>query len=189
MKINYNLVLGSSSPRRKEILENMGFSFTIRKSDKAEIFPTNIEITKVAEFLARQKSEQLFETLSENELLITADTIVIKDNKILGKPKNKIESVKMLQSLSDCKHEVITSVCITTLDKIELFSDKTNVYFSELTDEMIEYYIDNYKPIDKAGSYGIQEWLGLVSIDKIEGSYSNVVGLPSSKLYQKIRNF
>ena len=190
MKItNYNLILGSSSPRRKEILENMGIDFTIRTSEKDEIFPKNLKTKKVSVFLAQQKSENLFNSLSDEELLITADTVVIKNNMILGKPKNKTEAKKMLQTLSNSNHEVITSVCLTSLRKSEAFSEKTIVYFSALSIKMIDFYIEKYNPFDKAGSYGIQEWLGLVSISRIEGSYTNVVGLPSSKLYEKIRNF
>jgi len=190
MKItNYNLVLGSNSPRRKEILTEMGFQFEVRVSNKEEVFLDNLKGKEVSEFLAIQKAKNLQENMKENELLITADTIVVINNKILGKPKSKEESYKMIQSLSGNKHEVITSVSLTTTDKQEVFSVTTKVTFNTISDKEINFYIENYSPFDKAGSYGIQEWIGLISIQKIEGSYTNVVGLPSQKLFEKIRLF
>ena len=190
MKItNYNLVLGSNSPRRKEILTEMGLSFYTRISDKEEKFSEELKGKEVSEYLSKQKSKNLSGTLETNELLITADTIVINNNSILNKPKNKEEAILMLRSLSEETHQVITSVCLTSTKKLEIFSEITEVKFSKLSEEMIDYYIDNYSPFDKAGSYGIQEWIGLIAIEKINGSYTNVVGLPSQKLFEKIRLF
>ena len=190
MKItNYNLVLGSNSPRRKEILTEMGLSFYTRISDKEEKFSEELKGKEVSEYLSKQKSKNLSGTLENNELLITADTIVVNNNSILNKPKNKEEAILMLRSLSEETHQVITSVCLTSTKKLEIFSEITEVKFSKLSEEMIDYYIDNYSPFDKAGSYGIQEWIGLIAIEKINGSYTNVVGLPSQKLFEKIRLF
>ena len=190
MKItNYNLVLGSNSPRRKEILTEMGLSFDTRVSGGKENFSKELEGKEVSEYLSKKKSKNLLGTLENNELLITADTIVVNNNSILNKPKNKEESTIMLRSLSEETHQVITSVCLTSTKKLEIFSEITEVKFSKLSEEMINYYIDNYSPFDKAGSYGIQEWIGLIVIEKINGSYTNVVGLPSQKLFEKIRLF
>ena len=186
---NYNLVLGSNSPRRKKILTEMGLSFEIRISDKEENFPEKLEGKKVSEYLAKQKSNYLSETLKSNELLITADTIVVNNNIILNKPENKEEATKTLRLLSEKTHEVITSVCLSSMKKSEIFSEITKVRFSKLSEKMVSYYINNYSPFDKAGSYGIQEWIGLIAIEKINGSYTNVVGLPSQKLFEKIRLF
>lgn len=189
MKItNYNLVLGSNSPRRKKILTEMGLSFEIRVSEKEEKFSESLKGKEVSEYLSKQKSKNLSDTLENNELLITADTIVVSNN-ILNKPENKEEATIMLRSLSEETHQVITSVCLTSTKKLEIFSEITEVKFSKLSEEMINYYIENYSPFDKAGSYGIQEWIGLIAIEKINGSYTNVVGLPSQKLFEKIRLF
>ena len=190
MKItNYKIILGSNSPRRKELLSKMGIDFKVITSDKEETYPKHLKGKEVSDFLSIQKSENLKETLNENELLITADTIVLLDNKILGKPNSKEESYKMIKSLSDKKHNVITSVTLTTTKKQKTFSVSTIVIFNNISDKEINFYIENYSPFDKAGSYGIQEWIGLISIHKIVGSYTNVVGLPTSELYNKIRDF
>ena len=185
----HNIVLGSNSPRRKEILSQMGFDFKVIISDKEEKYPTNLKEKEVSEFLSIQKADHLKENLQDNDLLITADTIVVCDNIILNKPKDKLEATEMLLSISGKTHKVITSVCLQSVKKRNVFSEETLVTFSKLTEEMISFYIEKFQPFDKAGSYGIQEWIGLISIEKIEGSYTNVVGLPSSKLFQRIRNF
>jgi len=190
MKItNYKIILGSNSPRRKDLLSEMGIDFKVITSDKEETYPKHLKGKEVSDFLSIQKSDNLKETLKEKELLITADTIVVLDNKILGKPKSKEESYKMIQSLSDKKHNVITSVTLTTTKKQKTFSVSTTVTFNTISDKDIHFYIEKYQPFDKAGSYGIQEWIGLTSIEKIEGSYTNVVGLPTSELYKKITIF
>jgi septum formation protein len=190
MKItNYNIILGSNSPRRREILSQMGIEFEVRVSDKEELYPENLKKEEVSEFLAIQKANNLRNDLREDELLITSDTIVLNDGEILNKPKNEKEAKEMLQSLSAKTHKVITSVCLLSTEKIKFFSERTNVTFSKLSDEIIQFYIENYNPFDKAGSYGIQEWIGYIAVEKIEGSYNNVVGFPSSRVFNEIRNF
>ena len=153
------------------------------------MFQETFSSNKIATFLAIQKSKALTKTIKENEILITADTIVAKASKILNKPKNKEEAFEMLSFLSDDVHEVITGVCIADNDKKDVFSVTTKVYFKQLSEDEIHYYIKTYKPFDKAGAYGIQEWIGLIGIEKIQGSYFNVVGMPMQELYQKLIQF
>ncbi|MBC8267076.1 MAG: septum formation protein Maf [Flavobacteriales bacterium] len=186
---NKKIILGSASPRRKELLKSLGVDFKIRVAKAEERFPKNLQKEKISEFLALQKAKELLLELKENEILITADTIVIKDEKILNKPKDESEAFEMLSFLSDDVHEVITSVCLLNTHKKEVFSSSTKVFFKNLSNTEINFYIENYKPFDKAGAYGIQEWIGQIGIEKIDGSYSNVVGLPIAKLYQKIIQF
>ena len=190
MKItDYNIILGSSSPRRSEILSQMGIKFNIIKSDTNEDYHKDLHNEKVSEYLCIKKANHIEKKLKETDLLITADTIVVYSNKILHKPKDPKEAKVLLKSLSGDKHEVITSVCLTTNNKQIVFSDKTIVYFNVLTDEMIDYYISLDKAFDKAGGYGIQDWIGIVGIEKINGSYTNVMGLPSAKLFLNLINF
>ena len=176
----YNLVLGSASPRRKELLAACGFDFTIKIADKEESYPLNLSENEIAEFLAIQKANVISNGLKNNFLLITADTLVVHNNKILHKPKDEKDALNILTELSAQKHKVITGVCIKTLEKEVTFSTITTVHFNKLSETEIEYYINKFKPFDKAGSYGIQEWIGYIAIAKIEGSYNNVVGLPTS---------
>ena len=185
----YNIILGSASPRRKKLLEELGIKFSIKTTRKEEIFPDNLEKKEIAEFLAKQKSDFILKELSGNYLLITADTIVVQNNKILHKPKDKEDSIRILQDLSGSNHKVISGVCIKSEKKEITFSSVTEVSFNDLSDEEIIYYIDNFKPFDKAGSYGIQQWIGYIGIKKINGSYNNVVGLPTNELYQKLKLF
>ncbi len=187
---NYNLYLGSQSPRRKQLLEGIGFKFIILpKIQIDEGYPKNLPHHRVAKFLAKKKAIAYQNFLTKNNsILITADTIVSFNKEILGKPKNKEEAIYFLQQLSDNKHFVYTGVCIKTQDKEINFFDKTEVHFRKFTLEEIHYYIDNYKPYDKAGSYGAQEWIGYVGIKKIIGSYFNVMGLPIEKLYVELEN-
>ena len=190
MKISkYNIVLGSNSPRRRDILTQMGIKFEVKVCEEEEKYPENLKGKEVSEYLAIQKSKFLKDTIKKGELLITSDTIVCNDNIILTKPRNKTEAFQMLNSLSGRTHKVITSVCLYSINKKVVFTEETSVRFLDLDDEIIAHYIEKYHPFDKAGSYGIQEWIGLIGIDEIKGSYTNVVGLPSSKLFQKIRNF
>ncbi len=190
MKITkFKIILGSSSPRRRDILTQMGINFDVRVCDEEEKYPKNLKGKEVSEYLAIQKAKFLKGSIKKGELLITSDTIVCNDNIILTKPRDKTEAFKMLNGLSGKTHKVITSVCLCSIKKKVVFSDETSVRFSELDDDIISYYIEQHHPFDKAGSYGIQEWIGLIGIDRIKGSYTNVVGLPSSKLFQKIRNF
>ena len=190
MKIkNQKIILGSSSPRRSEILSNMGIKFEVIKSDTSEKYPQHLKDKEISEYLSMKKSNAIKSRLKNSDLLITADTIVVYSNKILHKPKNSEEAKVLLKMISGKKHEVITSVCLTTNQKQSVFSERTVVYFNILSDEMIDYYISLNKSFDKAGAYGIQDWIGIVGIDKIEGSYTNVVGLPSSKLFLNLLNF
>ena len=181
-----NIILASQSPRRKQLLDLLDIKFTVEIRMVDEVFPDNLEITEVAEYLAKLKAS-VFTNITDEQLVVTADTVVVLDKHILGKPKSKSEAKNMLQSLSNRSHQVITGVCIKSSNKSISFSNKTKVYFKELSNSEIDYYIENYKPFDKAGSYGIQEWIGAIGITKIEGSYFNVVGLPIQELNKKLR--
>lgn len=183
-----NIILASQSPRRKELLELLDLNFTVEVKSVKEVFPEHIEMTLVAEYLAKLKAAA-FTNIQNDELVITADTVVVLGEDILGKPQNKAEAIKMLQSLSNRSHEVITGVCLKSSNKIHSFSSSTKVFFKELSAKEIHYYIEKYKPYDKAGSYGIQEWIGAIGITKIEGSYYNVVGLPINELNEQLKNF
>ena len=185
----YNLILGSNSPRRKEILEEMGLKINIVASDIDEYYNENIKPHEVPVFLAEKKSKALNYLIKEKDILITADTIVLLKNKILSKPKDQVDAKKILLDLSSQTHDVITGVCISNYKKTISFSCSTSVTFNSIDENDIDFYIKKYKPFDKAGSYGIQEWIGLIGINKINGSYSNVVGLPSSRLYHELKRF
>lgn len=184
---DYTIILASKSPRRQQFFKDLDIDFKIQLKEVEEIYPKELKATEITDFLADLKS-QAFTNLSEKDVLITSDTIVWLDEKALGKPKNETEAFKMLKSLSGKKHEVITSISIKNLHFQKIINDVTTVSFKELTDEEINYYIKNYKPFDKAGAYGIQEWIGFIAIDNIEGSYFNVVGLPVHKLYKELMN-
>jgi septum formation protein len=183
------LVLGSGSPRRKELLSQLGYSFEVRKGDADEIAPSHLNGNETAVFLALQKAEGLKPTLAPDELLITSDTEVWKGDRRFGKPANLEEAKAMLRELSGDVHQVISSVCICDLERTESTSVTTNVFFKDLSEVEINYYVTNYKPLDKAGAYGIQEWIGLVGIEKIEGSYFNVVGLPVFELAELLNSW
>lgn len=185
----FQLVLGSKSPRRQELLAGMGFQFEIRTKDTDETFPTSLQPVDVPVFLAELKSDALVETLVEGEVLITSDTIVLLEGEILGKPTDATHATEMLRRLAGKSHDVVTGVCLRSTQKKHSFSVSTRVYFKPLSTEQINYYVANYKPFDKAGSYGIQEWIGYVGIDKIEGSYFNVVGLPTAELWDALKAF
>ena len=185
----YSIILGSASPRRKDLLSDIGIKFTIKTTNKEEDFPEELKEQEIAEFLAKQKSYFLSKYLKNNDLLITADTIVSFKGELLNKPKNKEEAFNTLSKLSGNTHKVITGVCIKNLGKEIIFSETTMVTFNNLTDKEINYYINNHNPFDKAGAYGIQDWIGKIGIQKIEGSYSNVVGLPTSELYEQLKSF
>jgi septum formation protein len=186
---NYNIILGSASPRRKQLLAELGIDFAIKTTRKEEHYPEQLDGSEIAKFLAKQKADFILEELSGNFLLITIDTIVVKKNEILHKPKDKNDAKKILKNLSGKSHKVISGVCIKSKIKEIVFSSITEVCFSNLSDSEINYYIERHKPFDKAGSYGIQEWIGAIGIEKINGSYNNVVGLPTSELYQKLKLF
>lgn len=184
---NYSIILASKSPRRQQFFKDLDIDFTIKLKEVEEIYPKELKGSEITDFLADLKSKA-FTNLSDNEILITSDTIVWLENKALGKPKDEADAFTMLRSLSGKKHEVITSISIKNKDFQKIINDVTTVSFKDLTDEEINYYIKNYKPFDKAGAYGIQEWIGFIAIEKIEGSYFNVVGLPIHKLYEAFMN-
>ncbi len=186
---DYQLILASQSPRRHQMLKELGLDFKIQTKDVEEVYPDHLKGEQIPIYLAKLKAEAFKLDLNEMELVITADTIVCVDDIVLGKPKNRDEAVEMLQMLSGRSHQVISGVCLKSKHKEVSFSTTTNVHFKELSLEEIDYYIDNYKPFDKAGAYGIQEWIGFVGIDGIEGSYFNVVGLPIQRLYQELSKF
>lgn len=183
----YNIILGSQSPRRQQFLKELNIPFEIKTSDAEENYPKELVANEITEFLAKQKADNI--RVGNNELLITSDTIVWFNNQALGKPTDKKEAFNILSSLSGNSHKVITSVCITTEQKTKVFTVTTTVHFDELDNDEINFYIQHYNPFDKAGSYGIQEWIGLIGISKIEGSYTNVVGLPTNRLYKELKNF
>ena len=186
---DYNIVLGSASPRRKELLAELELEFSIKTTDEKEDYPRNLEINEIAKFLAKQKAGIITRDLEKNYLLITADTIVVQNSEVIHKPKNKQDAIEILRKLSGNSHKVITGVCITSSEKKIVFSSITDVFFSNLSDEEINFYIERYKPFDKAGAYGIQEWIGFIGIKKIIGSYNNVVGLPTAELYNHLIQF
>ncbi len=186
---NKKLILASKSPRRQELLKGLGLSFEIRTKEIDESFPVHLKREEVAEYLAKIKGNAFADALTENEVLITADTIVCIDDDILNKPKNKAEAVSMLQRLSGRGHTVITGVGLKSREKTHIFHAATHVYFKALSTEQIQYYIEHYRPFDKAGSYGIQEWIGYTGIERIKGDYFNVVGLPLQKLWSALLEF
>ena len=185
----YNVILGSASPRRKELLSDIGLIFSIQTTSKQEAFSHSLKEEDIAEFLAKQKSEFLSENLQRNDLLITADTIVSLQDELLNKPKNKEEAFATLKKISEKKHKVITGVCLKSKNKEIIFSVTTWVTFKKLSEDEIHHYINEYNPYDKAGAYGIQDWIGRIGIININGSYTNVVGLPISELYQNLKLF
>lgn len=185
----YNIILGSKSPRRKKLLEDMGIDFCIKISATNETINHELDYEDIALDIAKQKAKNLSKYIQKNSILITADTIILLKNKILEKPKNKQEAFKMLKDLSMKTHKVITGVYITSKKKQFHFTESTQVTFKKLHEYEINYYIDKYNPFDKAGGYGIQEWIGKIGIKKITGSYSNVLGLPLCTLYSKLIEF
>jgi len=186
----YKIILASNSPRRQQLLHEMGIPFEVQVKPVDEIFPENLSNEEVAIFLCELKANAFVEDeFKDDELLITADTIVCLGDEILNKPNDRPHAIEMLTKLSGKKHEVITGVCLRSKEKMKSFSVNTNVYFRELSMNEIEYYVDAFHPFDKAGSYGIQEWIGFVGITKIEGSYFNVVGFPTEKIFEALKNF
>lgn len=184
---NYNVILASKSPRRQQFFKDLDINFSIQLKEVEEIYPEELIETEITDFLADLKSKA-FTNLQENDLLITSDTIVWLKGKALGKPKSYKDAFNMLRNLSGNTHKVITSISIKNIFFQKIINDITTVSFKELTDEEINYYINNYKPFDKAGAYGIQEWIGFIAIENIKGSYFNVVGLPVHKLYKELMN-
>ena len=182
------IVLGSASPRRKQLVEALGLPCEVRIKSIVEDYPDELDVYKVPEFLAELKSRPLIEDLSKSEVLLTSDTVVIMDGEILHKPKDAEEAKMMLTSLSDNMNEVVTGVCLRSKKNKVVFSSITKVYFAKLLPEDIDYYIDRYQPFDKAGAYGIQEWIGQIGVKSIEGCFYNVMGLPVQKVWDKLNN-
>ncbi|OXA90986.1 Maf-like protein [Flavobacterium hercynium] len=180
----YTLILASGSPRRQQFFKDLDLDFEIRLKDIEEIYPPELQAVEITDYLAELKAGAFERELKPNEILVTSDTIVWHNNKALGKPKNAEDAFEMIKSMSNATHEVITSVCFKTDSTSTLLHDITKVTFNELSDEAILYYIENYKPYDKAGAYGIQEWFGFMAVAKVEGSYTNVMGLPTAKVYE-----
>ncbi|WP_298506630.1 Maf-like protein [uncultured Maribacter sp.] len=182
----YKIILASGSPRRQQFFKDLHIPFEIRLKEVDEIYPDSLKAAEISDYLAVLKASPLKDELVENEILITSDTVVWHNMESLAKASNGNEAYEMLRKLSGEWHQVITSVCFTTSEKQTIVNHTTKVKFKELSDKEIWYYIDNYKPFDKAGAYGIQEWIGLIAIEKIEGSYTNVVGLPTQVVYDTI---
>ncbi len=180
---DYKIILASGSPRRQQFFKDLDLDFEIRLKEIEEVYPPNLREEDITDYLAVLKSDAFEGELKDGEILITSDTLVWHENKALGKPKDDQDAFAMLKSLSNKTHKVITSVCFKTKDKVEVISDTTHVTFNDLSDAQIQYYLDKYQPYDKAGSYGIQEWIGFVGVSKIDGSYANVMGLPVDKVY------
>ena len=180
----YTLILASGSPRRQQFFKDLDLDFEIRLKDIEEIYPSGLKAVEITNFLAELKANAFNGELKPNDILITSDTIVWHQNIALGKPKDAEDAFAMIKSLSNTTHEVITSVCFKTDTDLTLLNDITKVTFNTLSEEDILYYVKKYKPFDKAGAYGIQEWLGFMAVTKVEGSYTNVMGLPTAKVYE-----
>jgi MAF protein len=187
---DYHIILASNSPRRKELLRGLDIAFDVRvQPDIAEDYPADTAPADVAAYISREKANAYKDTIAENELIITADTVVIVGNEILGKPHDDAEAKEMLHKISGRKHQVITGVCLTTTEKQRCFSVSTDVTFKNLKEEEIDYYIETYSPLDKAGAYGIQEWIGYIGVTALEGSYFNVMGLPVQRIWEELNRF
>ena len=186
---DHNYILASQSPRRQMLLKSLGVDFEVKVREVDESYPEGLQMTEIPVYLAKMKAGPFLYELTANDLLITADTVVCLDGQVLGKPSDRTEAVQMLQSLSGKEHQVISGVCLSSPGRQKAFYAISGVTFRELTLQEIEYYIDSYKPFDKAGAYGIQEWIGYVGITHIEGSFYNVMGLPVQQLYSEILKF
>lgn len=186
--MNYRIFLASNSPRRKELLSGLGIPFEVRvNGDIDESYPSDLPPEAVPLHISRKKAAAYLQTMSADELIITADTVVVASGEILGKPVDASDAHRMLRLLSGTTHQVITGVCLTTTDHQVAFSVTTDVTFKDLSDEEIHYYIDHYRPYDKAGAYGIQEWIGFIGVTGLHGSYFNVMGLPIQRIYEELR--
>lgn len=190
MNLNYRIILASKSPRRQFLLKELGFDFEIITKDIEESYPQHLKQEEIVEYLCAQKANEYTDVIKdEHTLIITADTIVWLNGEAINKPKNYDDAVKMLHQISGNMHEVVSGVCLKSKFKTVIFHVVSKVYFKILTEEEINYYITTYKPYDKAGAYGIQEWIGYIGIEKIEGSFYNVMGLPTARLYEELRRF
>ncbi|MCS7036285.1 MAG: Maf family nucleotide pyrophosphatase [Saprospiraceae bacterium] len=186
---NRPLILVSKSPRRRQLLQEAGFTFSVQGLDVDESFPDNMPVEEVAEHLARRKAHAGRHLITGEEILISADSVVIREGCIYNKPEDYEEAAHMLRQLSGAQHTVITGVCLLSAERERSFSDRSEVFFEPLTEEEIDFYIRNYRPFDKAGAYGVQEWVGLCKIRRIEGSYANVMGLPVHRVYAELKFF
>lgn len=185
---DYNIILASASPRRHAFLKSMNIDFEVRLHPVDEVYPDTLKGTEITDYLAKLKAEAFKRQLKEKDILITSDTIVWLDNKPVEKPKDKDDAFRMIKSLSNKTHEVMTSICFTQSTQQKIVNTITKVTFKPLTDDEIWYYVNTYEPLDKAGAYGIQEWIGAIGITNIEGSYNNVVGLPTHLLYETLNS-
>ena len=185
---SHRIILASGSPRRQQFLKDLQLDFEIRLKEVPEIYPEHLQGVEITNYLAQLKANAFEGLLKDQEVLVTSDTIVWFENNALGKPKDYQDAFRMLKAMSGKTHEVITSVCFKTNQKTETVFEVTKVIFKNLSDELIHYYLENYKPFDKAGAYGIQEWIGLIGIAKIEGSYTNVVGMPTDIVFEYLTN-
>ena len=187
---NYRIILASNSPRRRELLSGLGISYEVRTLPGIdESYPADLPVEQIAEYIAAEKAAAYQRQMAADELIITADTIVVIAGEVMGKPHDADDARRMLRKLSNCTHQVITGVCLTMMKKQRRFSVTTDVTFKALTDDEIGYYITNYSPFDKAGAYGIQEWIGMVGVESIKGCFYNVMGLPLHRLYKEIRAY
>jgi septum formation protein len=185
----YKLILGSKSPRRHELLKGLDLNFEIRAKDVDESFPETLKESEIPEYLALKKAKAFTDELKAGEVVITSDTVVWLGDKVFNKPESREEAIEMIATLSGRSHTVITAVCILSREKHCVFHDRTKVVFGEISQPEIEWYIDNYQPFDKAGAYGIQEWIGYMGIERIEGSFYNVMGFPTRMFYVELRKF
>ena len=186
----YNIILGSQSPRRQELLHGLDVNFTVNVIDGLEEnYPATLQGEDIPMFLAQQKADAYRNALTPHDMLITADTIVWLDGIVYGKPKDEADAKKMLRALSGKTHDVITGVCVTTTERQEIFAAISKVTFASFSDDEINYYIEKYRPMDKAGSYGVQEWIGYIGVERIDGSFYNVMGLPVQRLYTLLKNW
>ena len=183
------LILASKSPRRKQLLEMAGIPFTIQTKEVEEDYPADLPVMEVAPFLARKKARACADFIKDEAIVLSADSVVIQGQTIYGKPVDKKDAQRILRSLSGQMHTVVTGVCLLSKEKEKVFAGHSKVYFDKLTEEEIEFYIDNYQPFDKAGAYAIQEWIGLCKINKIEGTYANIMGLPVDMVYKELQEF
>ena len=186
----YHIVLASNSPRRRELLGGLGLPFEVKVlGDIDESYPSTLPVGEIAQYISNKKAEAHQAVMKSNDLIITADTVVIAGDEVMGKPHDASDARRMLHKLSNCSHQVTTGVCLMTKDKKRNFSVTTDVTFKQLTDDEIDYYVEKYRPFDKAGAYGIQEWIGYIGVTGLSGSYFNVMGLPVQRIYTELASF
>lgn len=185
---SYRIILASNSPRRQELLSGLGLTFTVKVlPDIDESYPANLQRDEIPQYISRSKADAYRSIMQDQDLIITADTIVWVEGEVLGKPKDEAEAVEMLRKLSGRTHQVVTGVTLTTKDQQTSFATVSDVAFTQLDEDEIQYYVEHYRPMDKAGAYGVQEWIGLVGVESLSGSYFNVMGLPVQRLYHALK--